>query len=137
MTEFGKICNSHDDYIWRRVAGNVGTVARGGAAFSTYYVCDRAARTQADAIVKLVFAPIYDKMVADGKLKSWGWLEHIVGGQLPAPRHDERDRHEVADGGPCGHRRCRVTTTRSATTFYRHLRFDHTDYMWEIKASNP
>ncbi|MGQ0384503.1 MAG: hypothetical protein ACT4UP_07485, partial [Gammaproteobacteria bacterium] len=32
--EVSKICNAHDDYIWHTVAGNIGTVARGGAAFS-------------------------------------------------------------------------------------------------------
>ena len=41
--ESNAICPSHDDYIWRAVAGNIGTVGRGGAAFSTYYVCDQSA----------------------------------------------------------------------------------------------
>lgn len=82
-TEFGKICNSHNDYIWRNVAGNTGagTVAPGKAVFSTYYVCDSREK-QADAIVTQVFAPVYDKMVADKKLTSWGYLEHIVGGAV-------------------------------------------------------
>jgi hypothetical protein len=82
-TEFGKICNSHDDYIWRNVAGSTGTgtAAIAGAAFSTYFVCD-SREAQADAIVKQSFAATYDKMVADGKLTSWGYLEHIVGGRF-------------------------------------------------------
>ncbi len=80
-TEFAKICNAHDDYIWRTVAGNIGTVARGAAAFSVYYVCDEAREEQADALMTRVFAPVYDKMVADGKIKSWAWNEHIVGSQ--------------------------------------------------------
>lgn len=78
--EFGSACNAHEDYIWRSVAGNAGT-ARGPAAFSVYFVCDSSREDQADAIVKRVHAPIYDKMVADGKLMSWGWMEHIVGGE--------------------------------------------------------
>ena len=49
--EFSTICSSHDDYIWRRVAGNVGTATRGGAAFSTYYVCDQGREDQADELV--------------------------------------------------------------------------------------
>jgi len=48
--EFGKICNSHDDYIWHTVAGNIGTVARGSAAFSVYHVCDQSREEQADAL---------------------------------------------------------------------------------------
>jgi hypothetical protein len=78
--EFGGACKSHDDYIWRSVAGNVGTT-RGPAAFSVYYICDSSREDQADALVKRVFAPVYDKMVADRKLTSWGWMEHIVGGE--------------------------------------------------------
>ena len=26
------------------------------------------------------FAPIYDKLVEDGKITSWGWQSHVVGG---------------------------------------------------------
>jgi hypothetical protein len=78
--EFGNACKSHDDYIWRSVAGNVGTT-RGPAAFSVYYICDSSREDQADALVKRIYAPVYDKMVADGKLTSWGWMEHIVGGE--------------------------------------------------------
>jgi hypothetical protein len=77
--EMGKICNSHDDYIWKRVAGNTGP--RGKAGFSVYYVCDMTREDQADALIKRVFAPMYDKLVAEGKLTSWGWMEHIVGGE--------------------------------------------------------
>ena len=79
--EYGKICNSHDDYIWHRVAGNAGTTKPGNAVFSTYYVCN-SREAQADALVTQVYAAQYDKMVAEGKLTSWGWLEHVVGAQF-------------------------------------------------------
>ncbi len=77
--ELRSACKSHDDYIWRSVAGGGG--ARGAAGFSVYYVCDITREEQADALVKRVFAPLYDKLVADGQLTSWGWMEHVVGGQ--------------------------------------------------------
>lgn len=78
--QFNQACGSHEDYIWRSVVGNVGTT-RGDAGFSVYYVCDGSREAQADALMKRVFAPAYDKMVADGKITSWGWLEHIIGGK--------------------------------------------------------
>jgi hypothetical protein len=80
-TEFGAICNSHDDYIWSSVVGKNAEKLRGKAAFSVYYECQVDRETQADALVKVVFAPILDKLVADGKLISWTWNEHIVGAQ--------------------------------------------------------
>jgi hypothetical protein len=133
--EFGQICSSHEDYIWRRVAGNIGTVERGGAAFSTYYVCDQGRESDADAIVTQVLAPRYDKMVADGKLKSWGWNEHIVGGEfrrletfsatdMKSLMEARAAIVEAGDDMPLGD-----TLTDICG--------QHTDYMWEIKSQAP
>jgi len=74
-------CGSSETYIWHTLAGSDPRTRRGKAAFSTYYVCDQSRETQVDALVKRVLAPVYDKLVAEGKLTSWGWAEHIVGGQ--------------------------------------------------------
>jgi hypothetical protein len=78
---FAQICSAHDDYIWRVVVGNELQVERGTAGLSVYEVCDITRETRADEIVKTVFAPVFNKAVADGKLSSWGWNEHIVGGK--------------------------------------------------------
>lgn len=132
--EYADICSAHDDYIWRRMAGSIGSVAPGGASFSTYYVCD-SRETQADALVTAVYAPILDKLVADGKLKSWGWLEHIVGGQyrrlatmgaadmktLMAARGEfvaALDDNELGDT-------------------FSDICDSHADYMWDVRSSKP
>ncbi len=78
---FGKICNAHDDYIWKIEAGNSASDARGKASISVYMVCNIAREERADEIVKKVFAPVYDKAMADGKINSWGWNSHIIGGK--------------------------------------------------------
>ena len=133
--EFGQICNSHDDYIWRRIAGNVGTVARGGASFSVYNVCDSSREEQADALVTQVFAPVYDKMVADGKLKSWGWIEHIVGGQ-----YRRVATISATDMKTLMEARAEVIQTvfdNPLGDTFTDICGDHADYMWEIKFSNP
>lgn len=133
--EFGSICKQHDDYIWRTVAGNVGAVGRGEAAFSTYYVCDQTRENQADAIVKEMLAPIFDKLVSEGKLKSWGWAEHIVGGKyrrletmsasdMKTLMEARGAIVEALDGNPAG----------DAVT---DICGEHTDYMWNIKAQAP
>ncbi len=133
--EFGKICNSHDDYIWHTLAGNIGTVARGSAAFSVYSVCDQTREEQADALMTQVFAPVYDKLVADGKLMSWGYNEHIVGGDyrrlFTYSAKDTKSlleaRGEIIqslDDNPLGD-----TLTDICGP--------HADYMWEITSQNP
>jgi hypothetical protein len=78
---FSDICGAHDDYIWKSEAGSASDTKRGSAGLSMYHVCDIAKETRADEIVKKVFAPFYEKAVADGKLTSWGWSSHVVGGK--------------------------------------------------------
>jgi hypothetical protein len=132
--EFGKICNSHDDYIWKAVAGNTATAVRGNAAFSTYFVCD-SREVQADALVTQVFAPIYDKLIADGKLKSWGWVEHIVGGQYRRlATMSGADMKSVLEARAEINK---VLTDNPLGDTFTDICESHTDYMWEIKSSKP
>lgn len=131
-TEFGKICNSHDDYIWRAVAGTGNDGARGGASFSVYYVCDQSREEEADALVKQVFAPMYDKMVADGTLKSWGWNEHIVGAQ-----YRRLSTITATDIPALVKARASVVEAMVKNPLSRTLDDicgSHADYIWEIKG---
>jgi hypothetical protein len=133
--EFGKICNSHDDYIWRAVAGNTLTAVRGEAAFSTYFVCDSSREDQADALVKQVFAPIYDKLLADGKLKSWGWLEHVVGAE-----YRRLATISGADMKTVLEARASITQALMDNPLgdtFTDMCGSHADYMWDIKSSKP
>ncbi len=135
-TEGGKICNAHDDYIWRVVAGTEGSSGpRGKAGFSTYHICDQSRETQADELVKRVFAPIYDRMVAEGKLVSWGWLEHIVGGEyrrletitatdVPALMKARAALVEALSDDDLGDTMTDICGS-------------HSDYIWEIKFTKP
>lgn len=78
---FDAACGIHDDYIWKSVQANGLMGDRGTAGLSVYHVCDITRETRADELVKTVFAPHYDKAIADGKIKSWGWSSHIIGGK--------------------------------------------------------
>jgi hypothetical protein len=81
---FSEICGTHDDYVWQQVTGSRGAdvaIERGEVGFSVYQQCDMSRETRADEIMKSVFAPVYDRQVANGNLVSWGWMEHIVGGK--------------------------------------------------------
>ncbi|MGE3665287.1 MAG: hypothetical protein AB7G51_01510 [Steroidobacteraceae bacterium] len=135
VTEFGKICNSHDDYIWRTVAGSGNERARGGASFSVYYTCDQAREAEADALVKDVFAPMYDRMVADGSLKSWGWNEHVVGAQ-----YRRLATMTAADVGSLMKARAAVVAAMEKNPLvhaFDTLCGSHADYIWEIKSEVP
>jgi len=78
---FGQICTRHDDYLWQVENGSASD-ERGEAGFSVYHVCDPNREERADEIVAEHFAPIFNKLVEDGKLTSWGWSSHVVGGKF-------------------------------------------------------
>ena len=75
----GVSCKSHDDYIWQVESGTAGT-ERGTVGVSVYFTCKLAEEGRADELVANDFAPIYDKLVEEGKITSWGWQSHVVGG---------------------------------------------------------
>ena len=81
IDEFGAACPRHDDYIWQVENGTIGQ-ERGEVGFSVYHVCDINREDRADEIVAEHVAPILNQFVEDGKLTSWGWLSHVVGGRF-------------------------------------------------------
>ena len=131
--EYSKICNAHEDYIWRSVAGNVGTSNPGKAVFSVYFVCD-SRESQADAIVTQVFAPVYDKLVDDGKLTSWGYLEHIVGGHVRrvATMTSADMKSLLAARSEIN----QALTDNPLGDTFTGICSAHEDYMWEVKAAS-
>lgn len=133
--EFGSICSAHDDYIWRAVAGNMGTAPRGGASFSTYYVCDQGREDQADELVKKSLAPILEKMVAEGKLVSWGWNEHIVGGEYR--RLATMSSADVKTLMEARGALVEALEGNAAGDLLNEICPSHSDYIWEIKAQAP
>ena len=72
-------CWSHEDYIWA-VESRSDTEERGEASMSVYYSCKISDETRADEIFDELFAPVLNQYVEDGKLTSWGWQSHVIGG---------------------------------------------------------
>ncbi len=133
--EFSAICNAHDDYIWRTVAGGDASGVRGKAVFSVYYVCDESREGQADALVKAAFAPVYDKLVADGKLTSWGWHEHIVGGEFR--RLSTMTATDVPALMKARGEVVQAFTDNALGDIFTGICGSHRDYIWEVKNGKP
>ena len=132
--ETAGICGQHDDYVWLRQAGKAGSTAPGGYGFSTYYVCDSREK-QADALLAQLYAPVLDKLVADGKLKTWGWLEHIVGGKFR-----RLATMTASDLGSLTTARGELVAAVEGNALgdqFTDICDSHDDYIWEIKFSNP
>ncbi len=132
--EFGQVCSSHDDYIWKVEAGNLGSADRGKASLSVYEVCDIAREERADEIVKKHFAPVLDKAVADGKISSWGWSSHQVGG-----KYRRLSTMSGADFASLLTARGEILEAiygdgnNAAANEYSSICNSHADYLWEIQ----
>ena len=129
---FGQICPQHDDYIWQTVAGSGGGGGSAKAGFSTYHVCDSSREERADEIIKEHAAPILNKLVEEGKLTSWGWSVHDVGGRFRKLQTMTGSDHKsvlaaraeaidaiYADGSKAGEELSDICGS-------------HVDYMWDI-----
>jgi hypothetical protein len=137
---FDTYCNAHDDYIWQAVAGGDGTAARGKAGLSVYHVCSMAAEDRIDELFKKVAQPLLEKAAKEGKLTSWGWNSHVVGGQyrrletMTAPDYATllEARAEIISG-------LYADGANSDAIELDKLCTSHTDYLWDIvheKASS-
>ena len=81
---FGAICGSHVDYLWQQASSSPvsATDAPGAVGVSVYYECDFNGEEFADVIVENLLAPVFNAHVGEGKLKSWSWLQHQIGGKF-------------------------------------------------------
>ncbi|ARD43261.1 hypothetical protein [Colwellia sp. PAMC 21821] len=80
----GRGCKSHEDYIWQYVTGSrpaLDGATRGKASLSVYMECSFSGEEEADEIFKKHFAPVFNAEVGKGKLTSWGWMSHVLGGK--------------------------------------------------------
>lgn len=141
MTRFREVCPSHEDYIWVTGPGSEEGAATGqgrpGAAMSVYFVCDEGREAVADLIVENVWAPVFDRQVSEGRLNSWGWLSHFIGGKYrrllvtDAADHatllDARDRILEESAAESG----------ALASAFSDVCNGHTDILWNIAISRP
>ncbi len=139
---FSEVCGEHVDYIWQ-ISSDIGTITpgqnRGGSAgFSAYMVCDMSREERADEIMQETFGPIYDNYIESGDISSWGWLEHVVGGEyrrlLTMTAADHQTMMAVREKivGDLRSRR-----NERAFNQFSEICHSHRDYMWDIQVENP
>ena len=130
----GASCKSHDDYIWKGEASSGGT-ERGPAGMSVYFVCTMTREERADELVNTLFAPLYNKAVADGQLASWGWLSHIMGG-----KYRRLLTMTGADHGSLMAARGSILNAMDeleGADEFTEICGSHSDYLWNIEIENP
>lgn len=128
---FSAACPRHDDYLWQAEGGTSGK-ERGKIGFSVYHFCDINREDRADEIVAEHVAPILDKMVEDGKLTTWGWQSHVIGG-----RARRLQTMTATDMGALLSARQEAIATiyeedNEAGTEFSDICGPHVDYIWDI-----
>ena len=128
-------CEAHDDYVWAALQGSGPGADRGDVSMSAYYVCDFNGETRSDEIIASTVAPVLDQLVSDGKLMTWGWLGHIIGGKyrrlhtMTGADHAAvvaaRDELEQALDG------------NEAMEEFFGICPSHSDYLWDIVHESP
>lgn len=139
--EFAAICGAHEDYIWQVGTSSRGmglvAVDRGEAGFSVYLECEIGEEERADEIVTTVFAPIYNRHVAEGNIASWGWLKHHVGGEwrrlLTMTGKDHLSLLTARDAII----EEMISKHGAETDEYDDICDSHQDYMWDIVHETP
>lgn len=134
---FSEACPRHDDYLWHVEAGSVGEEQRGDVGFSVYHYCDINREERADEIVSEHIAPILDKMVEDGKLTTWGWASHVIGGRVR-----RLQTMTAADMGALLSARQEAIDTiyaedDKAGEEFSDICGEHVDYIWNIVHEKP
>ena len=134
------LCQAHDDYIWTvESSSQEPGEGRADAGISVYYVCDESREERADEIVESTIGPLLDKSVKDGKIATWGWSAHFIGGKyrrlhtttgadhksLLAAR---ADLIEALYGGD---------EPNPAAVEFNEICGSHTDYLWDIQMETP
>lgn len=136
---FGEACPTHEDYIWVREAGSQSAAelarSRPAAAQSVYWVCDEGREAVADLIVEKVWAPVLDRLVTEGRINSWGWLSHFIGGEYRRLlTTDGADHAALLDA-----RDTMIEATASEDAALAAAFSDvcngHTDVMWNVAVS--
>ena len=134
---FSEICGQHVDYLWKQVASSTESVVQnpGTVGVSQYLKCDMNDEGFADEIVKGHLSKVFDAHVGEGKLTSWTWAAHQIGGEyrrLLAFRAGSRaDMLDVWDKIVQGMSEEHGDALRKFTE----ICFAHEDYLWMTGSS--
>jgi hypothetical protein len=130
-------CASHDDYVWALGQGSGPGTDRGDVSLSVYFVCAVADEERADEIFASTYAPKLDQLQKDGKIASWGWQMHRIGGRYR--------RLQTVTGADY------ATVTAARGEVFQHVNQNHadlgrefsqicgshSDYIWDIVHEAP
>ena len=128
------LCPSHDDYIWAvDLASEPAEGGRPAAGLSVYLVCNESTEERADELFESTFAPLLDKAVEDGKIATWSWLSHFIGGKYRRLQSMTGADHKsiLAARGDLLEALYGGDEPNAAAVEFNEICGSHSDYMWD------
>jgi len=140
--ELTAVCPSHDDYIWTAMGGSQPTQdlaqERATAGMTVYYRCDITRESRADTLFQEVLGPMLNQQVEAGRLNSWSWLAHSVGGELRrAAVYDGADHASILEARAAIIAEMQEGAAAAAGREFNEICNSHQDYLWNIMMSRP
>ncbi len=130
-------CEAHDDYVWALNQGSPAGTDRGEVSLSVYYVCELNGQERADEIWAQANAPVLNKLQEEGKIASWGWSGHVIGGRfrrLQTITGGDYDAVMQANGALVQYSN---EGNRALGEEFNDICGSHADYLWDIVHEAP
>jgi hypothetical protein len=135
--EFSTICPSHDDYVWTTGATSQTPETAGRTrppvSTTTYFQCD-SREDEADAIVKAAFAPVLNQQVKDGRITTWTWLKHVLGGKYRRLLVVDGASHQAMLSFWSGLSPALDAAQPQMSRRFTEICSSHTDYIWDVSS---
>lgn len=135
----GRGCKSHEDYVWQYITGSrvsQKNTARGKASLSVYMECSFSGEEKADEIFKKHFAPVFNAQVGKGKLTSWGWLSHVIGGKYRRLQTATADNYADLLKAQKNILDTLYDKKNKHSAEFSEICTSHQDYLWDIKTES-
>lgn len=134
------LCTGHDDYIWTvESTSQEPGEGRADAGLSVYYVCNESKEERADELFESVYVPLLKKAVTDGKLSSWGWSAHFIGGQYRRLQTMTAADHKAVLAARANILDALYDDDKpdAGAAEFSEICGSHTDYLWNIQMEMP
>lgn len=135
----GRGCKSHEDYVWQYVTGSrpsLKGVTRGKASLSVYMECSFSGEEKADEIFKKHFSPVFNAQVGKGKLTSWGWLSHVIGGKYRRLQTATADNYADLLKAQKSILDTLYDKDNKHSAEFSEICTSHQDYLWDINTES-
>lgn len=130
-------CSSHDDYLWSLTQGSPPGTDRGDVSLSVYFVCEIADQSRADDIFAQTFAPKLREMQKEGKIGSWGWQSHVLGGEYRRLQTVTGDDHASVVAARFEALQYVNDKHSALGREFSQICDSHVDYLWDIVHEAP